>query len=204
MFNTKLEAILYCLRRNYAEYLFGEFFTKDTANSELERFAEFISQEMYVLREYPGLGKTRMDRFLKELFPDRDVLKDKKIDKYLLKIEGFRYCNSCNTVLKLSDFSKNPTKSDGLNTQCRTCQLETTKITQSARSAKYRAAKLQAIPSWADMQEIAKIYSQCPEGYEVDHVIPLQGVSVCGLHVQNNLQYLTKEENLAKYNKFSG
>lgn len=204
MFNTKLEAIIHCLDRLYAEYVFGKFFTEKTAKEELIRFAEFISKEIYVLREYPGLGKTRMQRFLEELFPDRDILRDKKIDKYLLKIEGFRYCSSCDIVLNLIDFSRNPTKSDGLNTQCKSCQLNATKITQPARQAKYKAAKLRAIPSWADMAEISKIYALCPEGHQVDHIVPLQGVNVCGLHVQNNLQYLTKEDNLVKHNKFSG
>ena len=37
--------------------------------------------------------------------------------------------------------------------------------------------------------------------WEVDHIIPLQGENVCGLHVDYNLQYLTPEENGKKGNR---
>lgn len=72
-----------------------------------------------------------------------------------------------------------------------------------AYAAKYRAAKLQAIPPWADLEAIAEIYAKCPEGHHVDHIHPLQGKFISGLHVENNLQYLTAEENLSKSNSFT-
>jgi hypothetical protein len=72
----------------------------------------------------------------------------------------------------------------------------------SAYSAKRRAAKLNATPSWADMEGIKDFYFKRPEGYHVDHIVPLQHDKVCGLHVLNNLQYLTAEENLKKGNRY--
>ena len=68
-------------------------------------------------------------------------------------------------------------------------------------SAKRRAAKLQRTVGWSDKLVIDMIYQDCPEGYHVDHIIPLQGENVSGLHVAWNLQYLTPEEKLRKGNK---
>jgi hypothetical protein len=67
-------------------------------------------------------------------------------------------------------------------------------------SAKRKANMAQAIPRWADLNKIKEIYKNCPFGYEVDHIIPLRGKTVCGLHVETNLQYLTKTENRRKNN----
>lgn len=70
-----------------------------------------------------------------------------------------------------------------------------------ASTAKYKASKINATPTWSDIDNINKIYNNCPKGYEVDHIIPLQGSNVCGLHVSWNLQYLTVFENRSKGNK---
>lgn len=58
-----------------------------------------------------------------------------------------------------------------------------------------------ATPTWANKLAIRHFYLNCPEGYHVDHVIPLRGKFVSGLHVLENLQYLPAEENLRKSNK---
>lgn len=76
-----------------------------------------------------------------------------------------------------------------------------------AIKARRRAALLMATPEWARSGEIWRrlvlVYESCPSGLEVDHIVPLQGKDVCGLHVPWNLQYLTKSENSSKGNRLT-
>jgi hypothetical protein len=70
-----------------------------------------------------------------------------------------------------------------------------------AKIARRRAALKNATPQWVNHDEITKIYENCPSGYHVDHVIPLNSKIVSGLHVPWNLQYLPAYENLSKGNR---
>lgn len=75
---------------------------------------------------------------------------------------------------------------------------------EARRTAARKAARLQATPAWLSpeqLQEIKDIYSSCPEGFHVDHEVPLQGENVCGLHVPWNLRHLDALENMRKHNK---
>lgn len=73
-----------------------------------------------------------------------------------------------------------------------------------ADNAKRKAAKRQRTPKWLtrdDYRAIKAFYVACPEGFHVDHVLPLLGQDVSGLHVLSNLQYLPATENLRKGNR---
>jgi hypothetical protein len=70
-----------------------------------------------------------------------------------------------------------------------------------ANVSKYKANKRKATPVWANNKLIQNIYKNCPEGFHVDHIYPLRSPIMCGLHVENNLQYLKAEQNIAKNNK---
>jgi len=82
----------------------------------------------------------------------------------------------------------------------------------NANASKRRAALLQRIPIWQtefDELKIKCIYSVAAmltkvnnEPWTVDHIIPLQGKIVSGLHVPSNLQLMRARENEAKRNKY--
>ena len=138
---------------------------------------------------------------------------------YFISLTPYKRCFECSTIKYRKEFSKDVARDDNLNPRCKVCDRVQSKDTYVKikndpvmykehkkryrfYSSKRKARKLQATPSWADLEKIKEIYLNCPEGYQVDHIIPLQGKLVCGLHVENNLQYLTSEENRRKSNKF--
>jgi|ERR1700722_1990921 len=80
---------------------------------------------------------------------------------------------------------------------------------KNAEWAKWFADRLQRTPPWADLKAIRKIYDTSTwitkaTGLEhhVDHIIPMRGKLVSGLHVAENLRVLPGPENLAKGSKY--
>jgi hypothetical protein len=74
-----------------------------------------------------------------------------------------------------------------------------------------QAKKLNATPKWSDLDKIQVLYEKAKWlesltglKYHVDHIIPLQGKNVCGLHVWENLQILEASINISKSNNFNG
>jgi hypothetical protein len=77
---------------------------------------------------------------------------------------------------------------------------------------KRRAAKLQRTPKWltsSDWIEINWIYELATQltletgiSHHVDHIIPLQGKNISGLHCPQNLRIITESQNCSKGNRF--
>ena len=86
------------------------------------------------------------------------------------------------------------------------------KAEANARKKKYKETKRKSCPKWLSKNqhnEIKEFYIEAKkleqiDGIKrhVDHIIPLQGKNVSGLHVPWNLQILTQTENLEKSNKY--
>lgn len=71
------------------------------------------------------------------------------------------------------------------------------------RQAKWR------MPSWANEAAIRDIYvkakqlsKESGEKLHVDHIVPLLGKDVCGLHVEDNLRIIDAHSNMSKNNRF--
>jgi hypothetical protein len=77
-----------------------------------------------------------------------------------------------------------------------------------ARDAKRRAMQTHQTPAWADLKEIRRIYALAERitkstgvKHEVDHIVPLGGKKVSGLHVSYNLRVIPLKENRSKFNR---
>jgi 5-methylcytosine-specific restriction endonuclease McrA len=85
---------------------------------------------------------------------------------------------------------------------------EMTAYYNSANAARQRRTKI-ATPIWVNLDKIKELYllaakltSETGVIHEVDHIVPITHKLVCGLHVAENLQVLTRDDNRKKYNTF--
>lgn len=114
----------------------------------------------------------------------------------LLKSIEYKRCCVCTRHLPFSEFGTHQgNDTTGLSGTCKTCH--------TAQSKLQKLDIVRRTPSWADLLKIREIYNKCPIGYHVDHIIPLRGNTVSGLHIESNLQYLLAEDNISKSNKWA-
>lgn len=83
------------------------------------------------------------------------------------------------------------------------------RLSAGAHAGKRKKIVRRATPVWADLNAIERMYSAARTktletgiAHTVDHVIPLQGAIVCGLHIHQNMCVTTGAENFRKYNKW--
>ena len=170
------------------------------------------------LAEHLGCNRNTLAIAIKKDIPEFADKGKQSLGQYILRRFGFQKCSTCTDIKPLEDFYTKVVCKECTKVKMKKVYAENTPYyreqkknyrqyyresgQKKAGSAKRRAAKLERTPAWADLKKIKEIYKNCPEVYHVDHIIPLQGATVSGLHVETNLQYLTAEENMRKGNRF--
>lgn len=148
----------------------------------------------------------------------KDYAKHKK--KRLQSIQSWQQANKENVNAATRKWRlQNPTSADATRKKYymthKESYLDRTKHWRSNNKPRLRVYNTRrrnqlvlATVKWADLQAIDKIYEQAVlmseqtgTQYHVDHIIPLNGKLVCGLHVEYNLQILTASENYNKNRK---
>jgi len=89
----------------------------------------------------------------------------------------------------------------------RQCMLAAPRNGSRSPKKAYEDRLARATPAWADVGQIYRVYNEAAEMREVgipatvDHIYPLAGELVCGLHVVENLRIITHQDNSLKGNR---
>ena len=141
--------------------------------------------------------------------PDRYQKTKERHNAGVLKLEtSKRYRNENRDHLDFTAVkwrNENPEKWKVICKRTRDKNIEKIIVRNKARAI----AVFSAIPKWADQNKILEIYKRARKItretgiiHHVDHIIPLRGKYVCGLHIETNLQILPARENIRKGNRY--
>ena len=140
------------------------------------------ADKQYRLQNTKKVKELKQNYYLKNI----EVEKDRRKQDYLLNTDAYK--------ARAKQWKENNRAKHNAN-----CMLR-------------HAKKLKATPRWLTQEQKQTIeckYSVARmltlhgvQKWEVDHIIPLQGKDVCGLHVPWNLQVITETENCKKRNKY--
>lgn len=123
----------------------------------------------------------------------------------LLSKLGYRRCTICKTDKSIEEFYNSINSREGKSWHCKECAKDLNKLQRELRpeiiiasNRKRKAITKGAFTEEANLSLIKLIYKNCPEGYHVDHIIP---IAKGGKHHETNLCYLPAKLNMEKHTK---
>lgn len=143
----------------------------------------------------------------KDIYKERSLkYREKNRDKVLAKKAEYRKANKELISEKRKDYYE-ANKQRELDNRAEYQKTFPDKC--NAVTAKRKAIKLKATPSWANLKNIEQFYKQAQDttsttgvDHQVHHVIPLVSKLVCGLHCESNLSVITATENIKIGNRY--
>lgn len=125
-------------------------------------------------------------------------------DQQTRKLNNSKYYEKHKERIKLKQSLWREQNKDLLNDYYYNSRAKNPNLYRAHTSAYRRRLKVQ-MPLWANRKVILAFYLKAAElGLTVDHIYPLKGKLVSGLHVESNLQLLSKSENSKKFNHLPG
>lgn len=212
------------------EYVRGYYKRKPSSKNKLSReeWLNSVRKPHLSPEEKQELGKAKWDAWY-QAWLESGAVEQARAEAERKRIEqlqsGVKECTKCKQELPISQFHMRTRKrKDGsrysfLYSVCKTCRrtdnrnhehTPTGKATKKRNRALRDKRSKQATPSWLtpeQKQQIVDTYEHMRdcravtgEDYHVDHIVPLRGENVCGLHVPWNLQVMPAHVNMSKSN----
>ena len=194
-----------------------EYFQKNKIKIKEKRKTYYEQNKDKVLQKVADYYEENRSKII-ERSKNRKILNPEAV-----KIERKRYVNNNKKKVKEINERYRKNNRDKILLRRKTYSLENREKILEARRKYYvenkatclagvikrDMQKKKAIPPWADLNSIKILYLKAKQITEttgikhvVDHIIPLRGKTVCGLHVHTNLRVISWEENASKSNKF--
>lgn len=191
-----------------------EIHARNERNRRAALGEEYRSYRREYMRKNPEKGIKSAEYAKKWREENSDYVKERKVEKYKKDMSDPLLAE------KKRAYSREHTAKRRLREEVKVKEREYNyrfnrsprgKIRNAVNAAKYRFRKAKASPAWLTEDQFSEMENfyihakDCSvvtgEVYHVDHIIPLAGKNVCGLHVPWNLQIIPADMNFKKKNK---
>lgn len=173
-----------------------------------ERVIAYRKKEYNLLNLTPNNQTTSVENHTRKCKKCFSILPEEHFSKQISSSQGIRStCKDCASKEGKLYYKENKEEINERHKK----HYNVNKSLYMKKYQKRRAQKKKALPAWYgdfDGFVLEEMYDLCKlkeimfkKHYEIDHIVPLQGNKVCGLHWYKNWQILTRAENRSKGNK---